>query len=294
SPVETIGGGVILDDSPAKHRRGDKKVLAALKIMESGSDDQKLAQSIAEEKLKLPDATALAKKLGTDPEDLTHKLNQIANRGLVVEVLPGRYIAASALDEAWDRCQKLLEGYHKQNPLHAGIKRAELRQKLFPRVDMAAADAVLSEFTREGKLARADDRYALSSFKVVLTKRQQAVKDEILRIYKDARFDTPDLNEIWTCFPAKDKLICQQVLESLISGGGLVLIAPQIAFHAEAYEDARKLARDWFSQNETMTLAQYRDMLDTSRKYALALLEYYDRNKWTKKEGDYRTQIAFP
>ncbi|MDO4549016.1 MAG: selenocysteine-specific translation elongation factor, partial [Clostridia bacterium] len=137
SPVETIGGGVILDDSPAKHRRGDKNVLTALKILESGSDDQKLAQSIAEEELKMPDATALAKKLAMDAEELSRQLNQILNRGLVVEVLPGRYIAASVLDEVWGRCQKLWEGYHKQNPLHAGMKRAELRQKLFPHVDMA-------------------------------------------------------------------------------------------------------------------------------------------------------------
>ena len=288
SPLETIGGGVVLEDAPLRHKRGDKKVLEALKIKESGSGDQKVVQAIAEEGITLPDGKKLAARLGMDEEGLQHELEQLVSRGKALELLPGRYIASSVLDKQWESCRKLLEEYHGKNVLHAGMRLAELRQKLFPKTDLSIADSILRELQQEGKIKRVADRYALQEFEVRLTKRQTALKDRLLKIYRDAGLEAPSTDELWPMFQPKEKDECKQVLESLVSGGQLVMLSPQIVVCKDVYDALLNTLKTWLEEHGTITLAEYRDAMNTSRKYALAALEYFDRNHMTKKEGDLR------
>ena len=288
SPLETIGGGVVLEDAPLRHKRGDKAVLEALKIKESGSGDQKVIQTIAEEGIVLPDCKKLAARLAMDEGELQHELEQLVSRGKALEILPGRYLASSVLDKQWDNCQKLLSDYHGKNPLHAGMRLAELRQKLFPKTDLPVADGILRELQAEGKIKRVADRYALQEFEVKLTKRQNAFKDKLMKIYRDAGLEAPSTDEVWPMFQPKEKDEAKQVLESLVSGGQLVMLSPQIVVYKDVYAALLTTLKEWFAQHETVTLAEYRDKMNTSRKYALAALEYFDRNHMTKKDGDFR------
>ena len=288
SPLETIGGGVVLEDAPLRHKRGEKAVLEALKIKESGSGQQKVIQTIAEEGIALPDCKKLAARLAMDQEALQHELEQLVSRGKALEILPGRYLASAVLDRQWDNCKKLLEEYHSKNPLHAGIRLAEVRQKLFPKTDISIADGILKELQAEGKIKRVADRYALQAFEVRLTKRQNALKDKLMKIYRDAGLEAPATDELWPMFQPREQDEAKQVLESLVSGGQLVMLSPQIVVYKEVYDALLGALKTWFESHETITLAEYRDRMNTSRKYALAALEYFDRNHMTKKEGDFR------
>ncbi len=288
SPLETIGGGVVLEDAPLRHKRGDKAVLEALKIKETGSGDQKVIQAVAEEGITLPDCKKLAARLAMDEEELRHELEQLVSRGKALEILPGRYLASAVLDKQWDSCQKLLSEYHTKNPLHAGMRLAELRQKLFPKTDLAIADGILKELQQEGKIKRIADRYALQEFEVKLTKRQNALKDKLMKIYRDAGLEAPSTDDLWSMFQPKEKDEAKQVLESLVSGGQLVMLSPQIVVYKDVYAALLGTLKEWFETHETVTLAEYRDKMNTSRKYALAALEYFDRNHITKKDGDFR------
>jgi len=295
SPLETIGGGVVLEDNPFKHKRGDKAVLEALKIKESGSGDQKVIQAVAEEGITLPDGKKLAARLAMEEETLQQELDRLLSRGRLLEILPGRYLADTVLDKQWDNCRRLLEEYHTKNPLHFGMRLAELRQKLFPKTDLSIADGILRKLQQEGKIKRVADRYALQEFEVKFTKRQNAIKDKLLKIYRDAGLESPSTDELWPMFQPKEKDECKQVLESLVTGGQLVMLSPQIVVHKDVYIALLNKLQEWFAGHETITLAEYRDEMNTSRKYSQAALEYFDRNHVTKKEGDFRRQGAeFP
>ena len=89
-------------------------------------------------------------------------------------------------------------------------------------------------------------------------------------------------------FEQKELPEAKQVLESAMTGGELILLVPGLCVHRESYERVCAVVQEHFRTHETLTLAELRDLLGTSRKYALAILEYYDRNRITKKEGDYR------
>lgn len=288
SPLETIGGGVILDDDPVRHRRNTPSVLDSLRIKESGTSGDRVVQVTAEFGTSLPTAVQLGAKLGMEEEELTRDLQELRNRGRIVEALPGRFAAASVIDRIWEACKGLLESYHRQNPLHAGMKAAELRQKLFQSMEQAAADALLRELCVEGRIKRVAERYALADFEVHFTKRQTAIRDRLLRLYQQAGVEPPTVDEALASFSPNEKADAKQVLDSVLTGGELILLAPQICWHRETYERVSDIAKAHFAGHETLTLAEMRDLLHTSRKYALAVLEYYDRNRITKKEGDFR------
>jgi selenocysteine-specific elongation factor len=288
SPQETIGGGVILDEAPLRHKAGDSAVLEALAIRESGSGNQKLVQVIAGFGYALPNKQKLCGELNLEEAELQEQLEELVALGKVLELLPDRYLAASVLDQAWDGCRKLLEAYHTANPLHAGMKLAELRQKLLPGTELAVADGVLAELAAEGRIKRVADRYAMAEFTVHFTKRQNAIRDKLLQTYRKADLEVPGVDEVYPMFLPKEKEDCKQVLESLISSGQLVMLTPQLYYHHQTFDRVLEQTRAFFAEKEELTLAEFRDMLGTSRKYALAVLEYYDRNKMTKKEGDIR------
>lgn len=288
SPLETIGGGTILDDAPVRHRRNVPAVLEALKIRENGSGGERIVQVTAEFGTALPDGDKLAGKLGMDPPELEALARELVAAGRLVEPLPNRFAASGVMDGVRDNCRALLADYHRKNPLHAGMKAAELRQKLFKAMDQTSADALLGELCSEGSIRRAADRYALAEFSVHFTKKQSAIRDRLLESYRAADIEPAATEEMMAQFPLGETADAKQVLDSVLTGGELVMLAPQICYHKDAWKRVRGVVRDHFARNETITLAELRDALGTSRKYALAVLEYLDRFHVTKKEGDFR------
>ena len=286
SPLETIGGGVILDDQPRRHKRSDPSVKTVLQIKESGSRDDVTIQLLREFGVRLPTAAQLVGRLQREEADLADELDALCSRGLAVQPLPGRYAAASAIDRLWQDCEDLLLLYHRQNPLHAGMKAAELRQKLCKGMDQASADALIAVLLREDKIRRVADRYALSDFTVTLTRRQRSIREKLLKVYTTSGIETPITEHIMEGYPTQERTEAWQVLESLVSSGDLVMLTPQICLHRDTYAAILETAKTHFQTNDALTLAQLRDLLNTSRKYSQAIVEYFDKLHITRKDGD--------
>ena len=286
SPLETIGGGVILDDQPRRHKRSDPTIKNVLQIKESGSRDDLTIQLLREFGTKLPTAAQLMGKLQREEADIQDELDALCSRGHAVQPLPGRYVAASTVDKVWKDCEEIMLLYHKQNPLHAGIQSAELRQKLFKGMDRSCADALISILHQEGKLKKIGDRYALSDFTVTFTKRQRNIREKLLKVYTTSGIETPITDHIMEEFPSAERTDFKQVLESLISSGELVMLIPQICLHRTTYAAICEAAKTHFETNDSLTLAQLRDLLNTSRKYSQAIIEYFDKLHITRKDGD--------
>ena len=286
SPMETIGGGVVLDDQPRRHKRSDPGIQKILSIKESGSRTDVTLQLLVEFGTKLPTAAQLAAKLQREEEDIRQELGDLGGKGQALEPLPGRFVAASVVDGVWAQCQEILGLYHRSNPLHAGIQSAELRQKLCKGMDQPRADALIGVLHQEGKLRRIGDRYALSGFTVTLTKRQRSIREKLVKVYLDSGIETPITDHVMEGFPSNERSEARQVLESLLSSGELVMLTPQICLHEKVFSRVCGTAKAHFETNETLTLAQMRDLMHTSRKYAQAIVEYFDKVHITRKEGD--------
>lgn len=288
SPLETIGGGIILDAAPKKHKHNDNAIIDSLQIKESGSGDERIMQMLSELKFALITKKQLADRLSMNEDVLEERLQDLTGSGKVLEVLPDRFMAAKTLDIAYANCRSILERYHADNPLHFGIRLAELRQKLFQSVQIAVCDAILELLIKEDKIKKVSDRYALYDFEVRFTKKQQSIREKLLKMFKDAGLDALCADEVFQKFAPNEKDNCKQVLESLISSGQLVMLSRQVIYHADTFKNIRIQVADWFAAHDTLTLAEFRGLIGISRNHAIAVLEYFDRERITKKEGDFR------
>ncbi len=288
SPTETVGGGVVLDEAPPRHRRNDPQTLAALAVLERGSGGERALQALAGFGEALPTADELAARLGIDAAMLAPELEALRAQGKLVEPLEGRYIAVSALDALWERCEPLLAAYHAKNPLHAGMRAAELRQKLLRAADRAVCDALFAALLDGGKLRRAGDRYALSDFEVRFTARQRAIRDALLELSRSEELSLETTDGLLSRFERKDREEARRVLESVTDSGALLRVAQGRYLRHAAYEKVRGAVEEHFSREDTLTLAALRDRLGISREDTLTILEFLDRGRVTRREGNFR------
>ena len=288
SPVETIGGGKVLDPRPLRHKRHDPVVLDNLILREQGSGSQRLLQAAEEFGVSLPDSSQLAERSGLDTGTAVSLLADLLNQGMLAEPLSGRYAAASALDTLWDRCRELLSAYHQKHPLHAGMPAAELRQKLFRQITPAEGDALLEVFRAEGRMKRAENHWALAEFSIRLTKRQTALRDALLERFLRGGPEPDTVEAVLDSIPPERREEARQVLESLLTGGELVRLSPELCWHREVFQKGLDILRTLCADHGAVTLAEVRDALDTTRKYALLFLEACDRRQITVREGDCR------
>lgn len=288
SPLETVGGGMILDEHPYRHKRYDARVIASLAVRESGSDEAKLVQAVGERGADGMTLADLAACFDEPEEKLVEMLAVLCARGKLVEIAPSRYLTASVLDRLWTDCETMLTKYHREHPLHAGMRLAEARQRLLRGKARENADAILVCFAREGKLTLTAEHCALADFSVHLTKRQSAIREELLRTCRAAGILGKKQDALCALFDKKDRMECARVLESLLSTGELVLLAPELCVEKSVLDAVDARVKAWFETHDTLTLGEFRDTLGTSRDHALLVLEYYDRRGILRREGDVR------
>ena len=287
SPVETIGGGVILDSNPAKHKRHDERVLESLRIKDCGTDKEKVSEALREYSPKYEKADFLRTVTAMDGTVFASIMDELQQEGTALPVSGQVLIHVDYLHELEQRAAHMLQKYHEENPLRPGMKRDEFRGKLFPGQEPAAADKITAYMADDQILRCPGDAIALMDFSIQFSPEQQKLMDKVEKVYHDSGYAVPALDEVLAQF-AKEKGL-KQVLESMVANETLVKLSDQILYHQEFYRQALDAAMAYTAEHGSLTLGELRDVLGTSRKYALALLEYWDRRNLTKKSGETRT-----
>ena len=289
SPLETVGGGVILDPDPVKHKRFDEKMLEGLRVKETGSDAERLEVLVREHSAAMGSAAYYAPLLGRRADAVAALLETLGSQGAVVSVGGGRYVHQDYARDVKRRALNLLTAFHKQQPLKGGMKREELRSRLLPQADIAQVDALIDHFIAQKAMKEVRGLISVQSFKVELGEELEKLTAELEKWYREAAFAPPATDEVTEKYK-KHKQIAQ-VLSAMIGDGVLVRLDAQIYMHRDSVERAEQVCRDAIGQSGQMTLAEFRDLLGTSRKFAVALLEHFDRQKVTKKVGDARVLV---
>jgi len=287
SPTETVGGGIVLDPFPKKHKRRDQKVLMGFSVKEKGSIPEKIAQTVLERSDSLPLRNDIRRKLFSESPLFDKELDVLIASGTLASIDGSRVVHRDYLDFLWRKCREILTDYHKKNPLHEGMRRDELRSRLMPEQEQSIADGVIELFVKSGLAKIQENRVADKNFTPSLNDSHKKLTEDILRLYLDTGFSTPSPDEAEALFP-KGKKAFKQSFEALVEVGKLIMLAPQICMHREYYEKALTQFCKLADNQSNVTLGEFRNALGTSRKYALALLEYFDRKKLTKKVGDAR------
>lgn len=291
SPVETIGGGEILEANPSKHKRQDKETLRALAIKENGALKDKILLAIAEYSPRFATTEWIGRRLFIDEERLLSETAGLESDSGLVRITDRIIVHESYMVHLENRLTELLAEYHAKNLLKAGMRRDELRGRLLPQADIAVADRVL-ELLAQRKVIRLDgQKAALFDFCIRYSGAQTKIMQEIERIYSEGGFAVPNLDDVFQKFSCSRELF-KQVLQSMLDNRVLVCIDPQIFLHRDFFNRAIKAMEEIQKENGVIELGALRDVLATSRKYAYAFLEYCDKKNITQRTGDLRKLIG--
>lgn len=288
SPMTTIGGGKVLDPFPARHRRYRSAVLESLQELEkeqdSGSGEAFVRQKLHEEVIAKPSHLAGKTRLGE--ELLVSILEELVQKGQVEKL--GRSYLTRDNFLIWKRhILGKLQQHHSQSPLSPGIPRAELKGALPGSPGLREYDIFLERLQEEKEIAAGGEFVRLYGFKP-MPDRSDIPRLEKLKIsYHAGWLQPPGVIEALESAGLPYNRM-EEIMSYLVNEGALVKVREELYFCREAYMEAVELLRSHFAVAETLTLAQFRDITGSSRKYCQALLEHFDRCKITRRIEDHR------
>ena len=274
SPSATIGGGEVADTAPRVHHRFRGQSLDWLRSLEAGSPDQIVLQALAGDQ-PLERRAALAKS-GLPAAQAEESLARVLSSGQAL-VLDTHLISAAAWQALSARLQREVGDYHRRFPLRPGIPKEELKSRLG--LPLKLLNAALAVWTAEGQLADRAAFVAAAGYVVKLTPEVQRKLDVALAAMRQKPFSPPSESELG---------LSAEELAVLLADGQLTRVSDSVVFDSAAYQRMLEGTVEHVQRQGTITLAEFRDLFDTSRKYAQAFLEHLDERKVTRRTGDER------
>jgi selenocysteine-specific elongation factor len=280
SPVVTIGGGVVLDASPPTRKQRIEDAIAFLKIMREGSPEQVLAARVARR-------GAIGLRLDDIPGEMNIRREEaakLAAKAGLVWCNPV-FVAAAAFAEVKEDLLLALKKFQDANPLVAGMSKEELRDRI--NLGPEVFYSVLGKLVEEKKLEVAGELVHLPGRGVVMKDEEAESKKIIEQAFASAGLKVPSLKEVLAGLKV-DKIRAQKIVTLLLRDKVLIKISEELVFHQSALLDLRQKIAALKTTAPKIDVARFKDMTGVSRKYAIPLLEYLDRERITRRIGDER------
>ena len=282
SPVVTIGGGVVLDVVPSWKKSALAERTAFLRVMEKGSDSDVLAAQVARRGAAGLSLDAAMRETGWWPRS---RVETIAVK------VPGLVRAADMLisGDAFARAKRdlvsALELFHKSNRLSTGIAKGELMEKLG--IDEAVFQAIVTSLGAEGRIEVSAEQVRLAGRGVAMKDDEAESQRQIERAFASAGLRVPALKDVLAGVKV-DRVRAQKIVTLLLRDRVLVKLSDDLVFHRDALAGLRALIAGHKSASPKIDVARFKELTGVSRKYAIPLLEWLDRERVTRRVGDDR------
>lgn len=292
SPLRTIGGGKIIDANPKKKRRHKSDVLNDLELRAKGSPEDILYHSIhqAKDPVILKDEAVTHSGL----REAEKALEALIRSELVFSFIVDQreYVVSSArLESLIDEIEKFLNNYHHKWPLRLGAKKAEVRSKYLTRASAKLFNQVLILMTSQSNIGISKEYIKLNEHQIHFSGKNLKSKDIILKIMQERCYTPPSLEEFADLTHLSMAMV-KEILDALVYQNTIVKISEGFYLTTENFIACKENLIKYLQENEGIELGTFRNLLNTSRKYALPLLEYFDTIKITKRVGDVRMLSA--
>lgn len=294
SPMETIGGGVILEPNPSVKRRFRQDVIEELERKESGSTADVIELHVKAHGDTLVTLAELAKLTALSPEEVKEDAEELESKGLVY-LFPMRkdtYVWHADSRRGAERTMiEELAAYEEKYPYRYGMKKAEVQGTHFQKVRPNVFDKMLEMLVEDGSIRRVDEFLCTPGYEVRKDQTFDRVSGILLDSFRDAGYDFVRYSEIG--FSREDMMVSDDILNILLEEEKVVKVTEDMYTLKENMERAKELIQERLMEDPLITIAQVRDMFGTSRKSAKPILEYMDSIKVTKKTGAESERIAY-
>jgi selenocysteine-specific elongation factor len=295
SPQRTIAGGVILDPLAHKHRRREFEGVAStlVDLVRASNGGGNLAEVFirmsGERGLNVDD---LRSRSALRADIISDSLERGVTEGSVVNA-HGVMITRGVFERLQTATLEVVEKHHSSDKLSRGLPKELLRERVFKHAGPEVFRSVIGELERSGKIRVEQDVIKVASHEMQLSPAEQIVHDRLSAIYENAGLEAPKLDDALTqaiTGTGLDQRSARKVFQLFVNSGELFAVTNEYYFTAKALEQLTTKLRDHVRSagDPTIDVAKFKDLAGVSRKYAIPLLEYFDRTRVTRRVGDKR------
>lgn len=293
SPALTIAGGLVLDPLATKHRGKDLSTidarLRALMNLHRPAKLTALVQGSGDHGLKL---AQLGARTGWTTEVLSRVARLAQDEGTILDV-DGVLIAQESMDRLAQAALEEVRTHHQRQPLSRGFARETLRERHFAHAPAEIFRGTLARLEKEGLLVSEKDLVRAAEHSLDLSGEDGEIRDRIAGVYERARLEAPSVDQVMesASIPAAQRAHARKILQRLIDGGTLMRVQGEMFIHHQALEQLKGLLTEYATNHEPARLidvAAFKELAGVSRKYAIPLLEYLDRERITRRAGEAR------
>jgi len=289
SPVVTMGGGAVLDPLARRPMLRDVGRTAFLETLEKGSHEEVLAAMTERALLGLGHDELVARTAWSEKE-ISAALEKVSRTGMAktVSAEPLVLVSGKLFEEVRKKITEKVGKFQKENPLLPGIAREELRASLGKRVRPETFRAALESLAAQKKLDVQGESVKKAGSEIALQPEELKAKEQIEAAFRAASLSVPSVEEVLAKLPVEAKR-AEKLLQILLREKSLVRVTTELIFHREALAQLKmQLSQYKKSKGDRITVPVFKDLTGITRKYAIPLLEYLDRERVTRRAGDER------
>ena len=293
SPSYTIGGGRVLGYNTTRLKRFKEESLKTLKILASGNLSDIVEQIYLNNAIRrgerpfAPTNDDISRRVNIHPSVAEKIIADFVKKGILMKFsVEGKNVIfhKTHVLSLKGRILDELRKFHKDNPLKMGIDETHLKTLLGKNINPLLITAALSSLRNEKAVKVADNKLSLANFKIEVSTQDKGIADKIEGLFLKAGVTPPSTEEVCTRFGAPGKA----VIPLLIEQKKIIGVEKGLCFHTMVLDKLKENLREYIKKQGPISVAQFRDLTKTSRKYAVPLLEYFDAIHFTKRTGDVR------
>ncbi|MGZ6276900.1 MAG: selenocysteine-specific translation elongation factor [Syntrophales bacterium] len=289
SPVTTIGGGMIVDPLPKKHKGKSDRVNHEIDLLHDGSDTERAGIIIERSGIEGIGISELEMRTGIHQSILKDILGTLSSKKqvVVVDTDESRIVSASIYQNLQDRILLEMRAYHERYPLKEGISKEELRSTAGQFARQRLFNMAVRELEKRGEIVVEKENIRLSAHRVDLKGELEDLRNKIGETYMDAGITPPTIKELMEKF-AGQRSLAESVISVMLKEGSLIKINEDLYFHKEVLTRLREDYKALLVRDGKATPASMKELTGLSRKFIIPLMEYFDITKLTIRAGDHR------
>jgi len=287
SPVETLGGGMVLHPHPRRHKqRTMQESVVGLAVLEKGTLEEKLANLVSGRSLAGMEEPEIVGSVAADKQEIANALSALGQKKTVLRV-DSLFVHSSHLAEFEKRIIQVVTDYHKANPLKAGIDKEELKGLIKMRVHPRVLAVTVDGLVKKKQLEAEGAKLRMPGFRPGAGQDKGELREKIVEAIRKGGSQPPVREELPELFKITDK-DARDLLKLLADEGRISRVNDSIYLAVETLETMKTALLKHLQEKKEITVAEFRDLVKTSRKYAVPLMEYFDSQKLTQRLGDKR------
>jgi len=289
SPALTIGGGHFLHSHPAKHRRHQENIIQGLEFLEKCTEAERLTFFLREAAAAGLSRQELVQLSALNEAEIEPLLHRLVQEGQVILYDPenSRYALGAIVKDLQNAATAFLQNFHRSQPLKLGVSKEELRRRLPEELEVRLFNYLLQDLERQGRVAAEKELVRLASHKVVLKEEQEELAQKVEALYQKGGLTPPTLKEVEAALRSSGNRL-QEILKLLTTQGRLIKVKEDLLFHHSVIALLRDKLVAYLQQHTEISVPQFKDLTQTSRKFAIPLMEYFDASRVTVRVGENR------